>query len=205
MTCKCSRYQLIGCWRANCPGCSRACGCINDVTVQYIKTPAATVKPGVIESFRTSVVDMTATEVTANTERGIDAMTASLSGVKESSANPKTTGGAAAGVKFDTDKTDITLLQDFSRALHEVARVGDYGQSKYTRGGFLPLADGVRRYTRAMLDHWFKEDTEGKYDQDPHPLMQDPKWKNKIRHDAQVAWNALARLELRLREEEKLK
>ncbi len=107
-----------------------------------------------------------------------------------------------AGVKFDTGKVDVTLLQDFGRALQEVARVGDYGQHKYTRGGFLSVPDGIRRYARAMIDHWFKEITEGKYDQDPHPLMQDPRWKNKIRHDAQVAWNALAKLELSLRQEE---
>jgi hypothetical protein len=108
------------------------------------------------------------------------------------------------GVKLDSDKIDVTLLQEFSRALHEVSRVGDYGQNKYTRSGFLTVANGVRRYTRAMLDHWFKEDTEGTYDQDPwYDTEMGLHWKGMIRHDAQVAWNALARLELKLREEER--
>jgi hypothetical protein len=109
----------------------------------------------------------------------------------------------AHGAKVDAGKIDITLLQQFGRALHEVCRVGDYGQNKYTRGGFLGVSDGPRRYTRAMLDHWFKEFTE-KYDSDPYyDTDKGRAWKGKIRHDAQVAWNALARLELMLIEEEK--
>lgn len=106
------------------------------------------------------------------------------------------------GAKLDAGKPDVTLLSQFGRALREVARVGDYGQKKYSRGGWLSVSDGVRRYTRAMVDHWFKEESEGVHDLDSHPLMQQPEWNGKIRHDAQVAWNALARLELRLREQE---
>jgi len=109
----------------------------------------------------------------------------------------------AHGAKLDQGKIDITLLQEFGRALHEVARVGDYGQHKYTRGGFLGVINGVKRYTRAMLDHWFKEYSEGTYDQDPwYDTEVGLRWKGMIRHDAQVAWNALARLEIKLREEE---
>lgn len=107
------------------------------------------------------------------------------------------------GAKLDGDKPDASLLELFPRALLSVALVGTYGQAKYTRGGWQKVKDGIRRYTAAMIRHWFKEQTEGTYDQDPYYDTEIGKpFKGKIRHDAQVAWNALARLELRLREEE---
>jgi hypothetical protein len=78
----------------------------------------------------------------------------------------------------------------FGEALQEVARVGTYGAEKYTRGGWQTVPDGVNRYTAAMLRHVLQENA-GRYDSDL-PVL----------HAAQVAWNALARLELMLREGE---
>jgi hypothetical protein len=104
------------------------------------------------------------------------------------------------GAKADGGKPDTSLLQYFGPALLEVARVGTFGQDKYTRGGWLEVPEGHRRYTAAMLRHFFSEMTEGTYDQDPS--CEEYGYKDQIRHDAQVAWNALARLTLALKEEQ---
>jgi hypothetical protein len=104
-----------------------------------------------------------------------------------------------AGAKADAGKPDASLLQFFPLSLLEVARVGTFGQAKYTRGGWITVPGGVVRYTAAMLRHFFAEMTEGKFDQDPS--CAEYGYKDQIRHKAQVAWNALARLELELMEE----
>jgi len=95
-----------------------------------------------------------------------------------------------AGAKLDAGKPDASMLLMFGRALLEVAKVGTVGAAKYSRGGWQFVPDGIRRYTAALLRHLFKEHYE-KIDADTELL-----------HAAQVAWNALARLELLLREEE---
>jgi hypothetical protein len=107
----------------------------------------------------------------------------------------------APGAKLDSDKPDLSLLQDFGLALQEVALVGTYGKHKYSRGGWQTVQEGFFRYTAALLRHFFKEKT-ATYDDDPwYNTPLGLPFKNRIRHDAQVAWNALARLELRLRDE----
>lgn len=109
------------------------------------------------------------------------------------------------GAKLDHLKTDMSLLQELPLALEEVCHVMDYGQTKYTRGGFLAVADGVRRYTSALFRHLFKETFE-KYDSgDPfYDSESGSKFKGTVRHDAQVAVNALFRLEVQLRLEKGL-
>lgn len=94
-----------------------------------------------------------------------------------------------AGAKTDAGKPDLSLLLLFGRALSEVGRVGTFGAIKYSRGGWQSVPDGINRYTAAMLRHVFAEN-DGAMDTDL-PVL----------HAAQVAWNALARLELMLREE----
>ena len=120
--------------------------------------------------------------------------------------DPNGIGQHESGAKLDAGKVDASLLGLFARALYQVLLVGTMGAEKYTYAGFLDVEDGVRRYTAAMQRHYFMEEMEGIFDKDP---WSDPpegkKWKDKIRHDAQAAWNALARVELRLREEEKAK
>ena len=117
--------------------------------------------------------------------------------------DPNGVGQHEAGAKLDDGKIDGSLLGLFSRALREVLRVGTMGAEKYTYGGWLHVIQGHRRYTAAMQRHYFAEEVEGIFDNDPYyDTEEGKKWKGQIRHDAQVAWNALARLELRLREEE---
>jgi hypothetical protein len=106
------------------------------------------------------------------------------------------------GAKLDHDKMDMSLLQLLPNALEECCRVMDYGQTKYSRGGFLSVPDAFRRYTSAFWRHWLKEPFE-KYDSGD-PFYDTPKglpFKGKVRHDAQVAVNALFRLEIKIREE----
>ena len=96
-----------------------------------------------------------------------------------------------AGAKLDAGKPDTSLLLMFGKALEAVAEVGTLGARKYTRGGWQSVASGRERYTAALMRHLFKEHYE---DNDPDLGLL---------HAAQVAWNALARLELILREKER--
>ena len=94
----------------------------------------------------------------------------------------------ARGAKVDAGKPDASLLLMFGKALRAVAEVGTFGAQKYTRGGWQYVDDGRRRYTAALLRHVFEEE----YD--------DLDADSGLYHDAHAAWNALARLELRIRE-----
>lgn len=104
--------------------------------------------------------------------------------------DPHGIGQHQEGAKLDAGKPDASLLLMFGKALTEVAQVGTFGARKYTRGGWQSVADGRNRYTAAMLRHVFKENNED-HDTDSGLL-----------HAAHAAWNALARLELMLREED---
>jgi hypothetical protein len=103
--------------------------------------------------------------------------------------DPTGLGQHDAGAKTDEGKPDCSLLLYFGKALRDVARVGTFGALKYTRGGWQTVPDGINRYTAALLRHLCDEHYE-KFDKDLP-----------VRHAAQVAWNALARLELMLRSE----
>jgi len=96
------------------------------------------------------------------------------------------------GAKLDAGKPDASLLNQFGLALLEVAKVGTFGCLKYSRGGWQSVDDGVNRYSAAMLRHWLSEHLE-EIDEESGLL-----------HAAQTAWNALARLELMLREKRRL-
>lgn len=95
-----------------------------------------------------------------------------------------------AGAKLDAGKPDLSLLLMFGRALRSVGDVGTFGAGKYTRGGWQRVPHGQERYTAALLRHLCEEHYEA-VDNDSGLL-----------HAAHAAWNALARLELALREEE---
>lgn len=105
-------------------------------------------------------------------------------------SDPNGTDQHEAGAKLDAGKIDASLLLMFGKALSAVAEVGTFGAEKYTRGGWQSVPNGIIRYTAAMLRHVLKEEYE--------TLDSD----SGLAHDAHAAWNALARLELRLREEE---
>uniref|UniRef100_A0A7M2QN88 dATP/dGTP diphosphohydrolase N-terminal domain-containing protein n=1 Tax=feces metagenome TaxID=1861841 RepID=A0A7M2QN88_9ZZZZ len=98
----------------------------------------------------------------------------------------------APGAKLDHGKPRHGLvLGSFSNALTEVAKVGTFGANKYTDNGWLSVPNGVGRYTDALLRHHFAE-AGGERD--------DPE--SQLSHAAHRAWNALAVLELMLRNKE---
>jgi len=97
------------------------------------------------------------------------------------------------GKKADNGKPDASLLLDFGKALCAVAAVGTFGKMKYCRGGWLHVESGQERYTAAMLRHQLAESYE-EHDQESGLL-----------HAAHAAWDAIARLELMLRDGKQLK
>lgn len=96
------------------------------------------------------------------------------------------------GVKDDTEKSPVTrgVLQYFPRALEEVAKVSAAGAKKYAWNGWKTVPDGITRYSDALGRHLLAE-AQSAYDDGPDGTG--------CLHAAQVAWNALARLELILR------
>ena len=92
------------------------------------------------------------------------------------------------GAKLDDGKVQADLLEDFGLALLEVAKVGTFGAKKYSRGGWQHVEQGVTRYNAAKWRHILK----GRYE------THDPD--SGLLHAAHEAWNALAKLELMLRD-----
>lgn len=99
------------------------------------------------------------------------------------------------GSKLDYGKIDVTrgCLHYFPRALRSVAELSEIGAKKYSWKGWESVPDGIHRYGAALGRHELC--IEGDYtrrDRDTGVL-----------EATAVAWNALARLELILREQEK--
>ena len=96
------------------------------------------------------------------------------------------------GAKLDAGKTRLGLvLLGFARALQAVGEVGTFGARKYTDDGWVEVENGRARYTDALLRHLMSEASGERLDPD-----------SGLRHAAQVAWNALARLDIEIRNEE---
>lgn len=91
------------------------------------------------------------------------------------------------GAKLDDGKCMAGVLLDFGRALERVADVGTYGARKYSRGGWQYVSNAELRYTDAMVRHWLKL---GRQEFDPDTYLEEL---------AHLAWNVLAVLELKLR------
>jgi hypothetical protein len=93
------------------------------------------------------------------------------------------------GAKLDSSKPMLDLvLGDFAKALQEVGKVGTMGAQKYSEHGWLSVDRGETRYLSAGLRHYFFY-REGE-EIDPE---------SNLPHLAHAAWNALAALELYLR------
>jgi hypothetical protein len=92
------------------------------------------------------------------------------------------------GAKLDDGKVMAGLLGDFALALRAVAEVGTYGAGKYTQGGWQQVPNGITRYNHAKWRHLL--------DGCHEPCDAG----SGLSHAAHEAWNALAVLELRLRE-----
>lgn len=97
------------------------------------------------------------------------------------------------GAKADAGKLRPTLVfKDMARALLAVVKIATDGAEKYSAGGWLKVSEASMRYEDADLRHMLKRWIEGPVDADSKSL-----------HLAHEAWNALAKLELHLREQEK--
>jgi len=97
------------------------------------------------------------------------------------------------GAKLDAGKSPILrgAVQYFPRALGAVSDISQHGATKYTWKGWQSVPDGVDRYGDALMRHLAGEEIDGPVDPETG-----------LSHAAQVAWNALARLELMLRDGE---
>lgn len=98
------------------------------------------------------------------------------------------------GAKLDSGKAPVFrgLLDYFPCACEAVAEVSAFGANKYAWKGWETVPDGVSRYSDAMVRHVTKEAKGEVLDDD-----------SGLSHAAHCAWNALARLELMLREYDK--
>ena len=105
-------------------------------------------------------------------------------------ADPSGISPHTPGAKLDAGKNRLGLvLQGFANALEEVGRVGTFGANKYTDNGWMSVPNGHARYTDAAYRHLLKEAQGELLDLE-----------SGLQHAAHAAWNALARLELKLRE-----
>lgn len=98
------------------------------------------------------------------------------------------------GSKLDAGKVDLLrgAINYFPNALTAVARVSELGAAKYSWKGWETVPDGINRYGAALARHLLHE-----------PFATDDGvggLGNDVLHAAQSAWNALARLELILKE-----
>jgi hypothetical protein len=118
-----------------------------------------------------------------------------MAGIKHES-DPNGLKANEPGAKLDAGKSPLYqgLINYFPRACMAVADLSGKGAKKYSWGGWADAKDGILRYTNAMCRHLFKEPIEGRfYTEDGEDYD----------HAVQTAWNAFARLELMLREDEK--
>lgn len=100
--------------------------------------------------------------------------------------------GTEAGYKDDAHKIRMGLIiSDFPRALQAIGKVATFGANKYTAHGWLKVENGLERYTDAMFRHATDEARGEVFDIESN-----------LHHAAHLAWNALARLELILKQEE---
>lgn len=97
------------------------------------------------------------------------------------------------GAKLDSGKISVTrgCLHYFPRALRAIAELSTIGAKKYAWKGWASVPDGIHRYGDALGRHELQiEDDFQRTDPDTGVL-----------EATAVAWNAMARLELILREQ----
>jgi hypothetical protein len=112
---------------------------------------------------------------------------------KRSEADPLGRDPHQPGAKLDAGKSCVYqgALGYFPRAIEQVAAISTFGASKYAWKGWETVPDGFNRYSDALGRHLLKEGTGERDDPD-----------SGLPHAAHAAWNALARLELMLKEQE---
>ena len=93
------------------------------------------------------------------------------------------------GAKADAGKLRPSLIiKDMANAILAVTKIASDGAIKYTPGGWIVVPEAEARYEDAHLRHMLKRFAGEDIDTDSHSL-----------HLAHEAWNALAKLELHLR------
>jgi len=99
---------------------------------------------------------------------------------------------ASGGIKYDGGKPCVYqgLILYFPRACLHVADVSTFGAAKYAWNGWSAVDDGFNRYKNAQYRHALYREMGEQIDPDSKKL-----------HLAHEAWNAMAALELYLREE----
>jgi hypothetical protein len=98
---------------------------------------------------------------------------------------------SVGAIKYDGGKAPVFrgAIDYFPRAISAVAEVSAFGASKYAWKGWEGVLDGYNRYSDAMVRHLIYEGEGEVLDVDSGLL-----------HAAHCAWNALARLELIIKE-----
>lgn len=99
---------------------------------------------------------------------------------------------AGGNIKYDGGKPCVFRgsIDYFPRAIEAVSEVSTFGAQKYAWKGWEGVEDGYARYSDAMARHLISEGKGELVDPDSGLL-----------HAAHCAWNALARLELKLRDD----
>lgn len=106
--------------------------------------------------------------------------------------DPTGKGQHEPGAKVDAGKTRMHLITGgMARAITDVAKVGTMGAAKYSDGGWVSVSDGFRRYEDAQQRHAAYRHMGESHDPESGLL-----------HLAHEAWNALAKLDLFIREQE---
>jgi len=102
--------------------------------------------------------------------------------------------GIAGARKDDSRKAPIYrgVLSYFPNAIRGVALVSAFGATKYAWNGWLHVPDGHNRYSDGLVRH-ITQEAEGEVLDAESGLP----------HHLHAAWNALARAELRIRNEAK--
>lgn len=104
--------------------------------------------------------------------------------------DPNGTEAHTPGAKLDAGKNRLALVEDgFAKALWAVGEVGTFGANKYSDSGWMQVPGGIGRYKDALRRHLNKVAQGEDVDQD-----------SGLPHLAHAAWNALAVLELWLRD-----
>ena len=95
------------------------------------------------------------------------------------------------GAKLDSGKICVFrgAIDYFPRAIEAVAAVSTFGARKYAWKGWESVPEGIERYSDALVRHLIAEAKGQVLDPD-----------SGLAHAAHTAWNALAVLELKLRE-----
>lgn len=96
------------------------------------------------------------------------------------------------GAKVDSGKVRMHLVTGgMARAIYAVAQIGTFGAAKYTDNGWVSVPDGFRRYEDAQQRHAAYRHMGEEFDPE-----------SGFAHLAHEAWNALAKLDLYLRQKE---